>query len=263
MRNEWVSFRRVFATMMLALLCVRATASTADSSAGPHIPSYRDVQSENPAAPRQARLLLAAVVIDGKESDRSIALRRASADAEYGVSLETLSAALNVVLTPREDGFGVDTPLGHAEFVRGEIVPDRGGNFVPLALAAKKLGCRLRFNEAEFALVIDTPWRDLRSEPIAKAASVPIDVHAPNVSLSRWRSEAIAQETGGSISRSALTDLGGALGPGYWQAQILNGLGNRASINELIWVLDRGRARWLVGQQRVAINPLLPGFDMT
>lgn len=254
---------RIALSVALASVCLCADAGTIDTSAGPHIPSYRDVQSENPGATRQARLLLAAVSIDGKESDRSVALRRAPGDTDYGVSLETLAVALNVVLTPREDGFGVDTPLGHTEFLRAEIQPDRGGNFVPLALAAKKLGCRLRFNESEFALVIDTPWRDQRAEPIAAAQAPPIDVHAPRVSLSRWRSEAIAQETGGSTSRSAITDLGGALGPGYWQAQILNGIGNRASVNELVWVLDAGRTRWLLGQQRVAINPLLPGFDLT
>ncbi|HZP65077.1 MAG TPA: hypothetical protein VFB32_02100 [Rudaea sp.] len=235
----------------------------ADGSAGPAVPYYRDVQKEPAGVNRQARLLLAAAVIDGKESDRSIALRRATADAEYGVSLETLGAALGIVVTAREDGFVVDTPLGHAEFVRAEITPDRGGNFVPLSLAATKLGCRLRFNEAEFALVVDTSWRDLRAEPLVRTETVPIDVHAPQVSLSRWRSEVTAQTSGGDTTTSTITDLGGALGPGYWQAQILNGIGNRASINELVWVLDQGRARWLIGQQRVAVNPLLPGFDLT
>ena len=60
-----------------------------------------------------------------------------------------------------------------------------------------------------------------------------------------------------------MTDLGGALGAGFWQAQIVDGIDSGPRINELVWVLDRGRARWLIGQQRVAINPLLPGFNLS
>lgn len=226
------------------------------------VPTYR--QAQQGAAGGAARLVLAATIIDGHESERAVALRRGAGDAEYGVSLETLGAALDIVVTARADGgFDVDTPLGHAAFGRDELTSDRGGNFVPLSAAAKKLGCRLRFDEAEYALVIDTPWRDLRGEPLTRNEALPIDVPAPRVSLSRWRSEVIAQSSGGDVSRTAITDLSGALGPGYWQGQILNGIGNRPTVNELVWVLDRGRSRWLLGQQRVAINPLLPGFDLT
>ncbi len=248
------------AALGLVALCPAAPARNLD---GPDVPAYREAQ--NPATAGSARLLLAALIIDGRESERSVALRRGAGDAEYGVSLETLGAALDIIVAARADGsFGIETPLGHTEFARSEVTADRGGNFVPLSAAAKKLGCRMRFDEAEFALVVDTPWRDLRAQPLTRAAAVPIDVPAPRVSLSRWRSEVTAQRVdGGNVSRSAITDLSGALGPGYWQAQILNGFGNRPIINELVWVLDAGRARWLLGQQRVAINPLLPGFDLT
>ena len=56
---------------------------------------------------------------------------------------------------------------------------DRGANFVPLRLAATRLGCRMRFDEGEFALVIDTAWRDLETDPGAPAVALAIDVHAP------------------------------------------------------------------------------------
>jgi hypothetical protein len=237
-------------------------ASAAGNTSGPSFPYFNEIQ--NKAANQQAHLLLVASVIDGKESEKTVTLRRATGDADYGVSLETLGAALDVVISPHVDGsFGIDTPLGHADFTAEDVTADRGGSFVPLPVAAKKLGCRLRFNEAEFALVVDTSWRDLRGAPIAKSAAVTIDVPAPNVSLSRWRSEVTSQRSGGDISTSTVTDLGGALGKGYWQGQILNGIGARARINELVWVVDNGPARWLIGQQRVAINPLLPGFDLT
>lgn len=254
------------ATRSLALIalaaCAIEAASAADTAAGPSFPYFHDVRK--PAATESARLLLAATVIDGKETDKSVGLRRGKDDADYGLSLETLSAALDLVMTAHDDGsFGIDTPLGHAEFAKDEVTVDRGGNFVSLPLAAHKLGCRIRFNEAEFALVIDTSWRDLRGGPIAKSAALPIDVPAPNLSLSRWRSEIASQSSGGDVTTASVTDLSGALGRGYWQAQILNGIGARPHLNELIWAVDNGPARWLIGQQRVAINPLLPGFDLS
>src|SRR5690606_35375458 len=116
--------------------------------------------------------------------------RRDNNDPDYGVSLEALVTALDLeISTTDAGGFAVETPLGRAEFSSTEIISDRGGNFVALALVATRLGCRLRFDEGECALVIDTPWRDLATAPARQAKPLPIDVHAPNASLSRWRSE--------------------------------------------------------------------------
>jgi hypothetical protein len=256
-------FRATKRWCLLALVIFTVEiASAASNTSGPSFPYFHEIQKT--AATQQARLLLVASVIDGKESEKTVTLRRSVGDADYGVSLESLGAALDIVISAHADGsFGIDTPLGHADFSADEVTGDRGGNFVSLSLAAKKLGCRFRFNESEFALVVDTSWRDMRGAPIAKSAAVTIDVPAPSVSLSRWRSEVTTQSSGGDISTSAITDLSGALGKGYWQGQILNGIGKRPSINELIWVVDSGAARWLIGQQRVAINPLLPGFDLS
>ena len=250
-----------YALLMLAAFAIEV-ASAASNSSGPSFPYFREIQKT--AANQQAHLLLVASVIDGKESEKTVTLRRGVGDTDYGVSLESLGAALDVIISARADGsFGIDTPLGHAEFTAQDVTIDRGGSFVPLPVATKKLGCRFRFNEAEFALVVDTSWRDLRGAPIAKSEAVTIDVPAPSVSLSRWRSEVTSQSNGGNISTSTVTDLSGALGKGYWQGQILNGIGGRPRINELVWVMDSGPARWLIGQQRVAINPLLPGFDLS
>ncbi|MBK6376331.1 MAG: hypothetical protein IPF61_05005 [Xanthomonadales bacterium] len=242
--------------------CALGQAIAADLSAGPSYPYFRQIA--NNASREQARLLLAAGMVDGRESKTSIALRRDRSDTEYGVSLESLVKALDLDISTIEGGaFAIETPLGRATFSAAETTSDRGATFVALPLAATRLGCRLRFDEGEFALVIDTPWRDLANTPARQAKPLAIDVHAPNASLSRWRSETISQSNGGDVTTSAITDLGGALGSGYWQAQVLDGIERRPRINELVWVLDKGPARWLFGQQRVAVNPLLPGFDLS
>ncbi|MEZ5520803.1 MAG: hypothetical protein R3F08_04935 [Dokdonella sp.] len=236
--------------------------AAADLSAGPSYPYFREIK--NASDGQQARLLLAAAVVDGHESEASVALRRTATNEPYGVSLETLARAMRLSLSISEDGtFAVDTPIGRALFPAADVISDRGANFVALPLAATRLGCRLKFDEGEFALIIDTAWRDLQDKTGPVAAPLPIDVHAPNASLSRWRTELTSQSSGGSVSSAMVTDLGGALGPGYWQAQVVDGIEGSPRINELIWVRDKGPARWLFGQQRVAINPLLPGFDLS
>jgi hypothetical protein len=261
-RRTSTRLRGVLIGMCAALTAAMGQLGAADLSAGPDYPYFREIK--NAAASQQARLLLAVARVDGRESQDSIALRRAPGGADYGVSLETLAKALGLTLTAGESGsFAIETPLGRAEFAAADVVSDRGGNFVALAVAASRLGCRMRFDEGEFSLVVDTSWRDLQGAQAAPAPALPIDVHAPSLSLSRWRSELTSQSNGGNVSTSLVTDLGGALGPGNWQAQIADGIDNPPRINELIWVLDRGPARWLFGQQRVAINPLLPGFDLS
>ena len=247
---------------LVLLFPAPAPAHAADLSAGPSYPYFRQVRNES--GPTQARLLLAVAIVDGRESQISIALRRAPGDGAYGVSLETLAKVLGVAITAGEDGgFSVDTPLGKAAFTAAEVTADRGGNFVDMSMLASRLGCRMRFDESEFALIVDTGWRDLPAGQTQPALALPIDVHAPNLSLSRWRTELVSQYAGGDITSTAITDLGGALGPGYWQAQILDGIDHRPRVGELFWVMDRGPSRWLIGQQRVAINPLLPGFDLS
>jgi hypothetical protein len=247
--------------------CAAMTVATgqlaaADLSSGPDYPYFREIRTD--ASRQQARLLLAAGLVDGRESESSIALRRSPGSESYGVSLETLAKAMQLDLSTSESGgFVIETPLGRAEFPLADVVADRGANFVALPVVASRLGCRMRFDEGEFALIVDTAWRDLQGEPGAPVAALPIDVHAPNVSLSRWRSELTTQSVDGQLSSSLLTDIGGALGPGYWQAHIVDGIDSQPRIDELIWVLDKGPSRWLFGQQRVAINPLLPGFDLS
>lgn len=248
--------------LALAWLPAAVEAGAGNDSAGPRFTYFREIQKS--AAANQARLLLAASTVDGKESDRTVALRHVEGEVDYAVSLETLAAVLDLVAVAQvEGGFRIQTPLGRAEFVPADITSDRGNNFVPLTVAARKLGCRIRFSESEFSLIVDTPWRGMTAAPLAPTPDVSVDVHAPRASLSRWRSDATSQSSGGDISTSLATDLSGALGDGYWRAQIFDGIDARPRINELVWVVDRGPARWLVGQQRVTVNPLLPGFDLT
>ena len=102
--------------------------SAADLSAGPDYPYFREIKSNT--APQQARLLLAAGLVDGRESEASIALRRAPGSDDYGVSLETLARALGLTLAAEESGgFAFETPLGRAQFAAGEAVAGPGRQF--------------------------------------------------------------------------------------------------------------------------------------
>src|SRR5690606_7604271 len=110
----------------------------ADLSAGPSYPYFRQIA--NNASHEQARLLLAAGMVDGRESKTSIALRRAKDDADYGVSLETLAKALGLEISMTETrALAIETPLGLATFAADEITSDRSARFVALPLAAARL----------------------------------------------------------------------------------------------------------------------------
>src|SRR5664279_812722 len=86
--------RSRYALLTFVAFAIEA-ASAASNSSGPSFPYFREIQKT--AANQQAHLLLVASVIDGKESEKTVTLRRSDGDADYGVSLESLGAALDVI----------------------------------------------------------------------------------------------------------------------------------------------------------------------
>lgn len=249
----------VFITGLVSLL-LTAVAFAEINPAAPYFQKHHSELGTN-----QSRLLLAILTLNGKEISQNIELEQSEGHA-LSVALTPLLSTMGLRGHQNENGrWIIDTPLGQAHLEPREITQSRGQTFAPLPLLSARMGCRIHFDEAEFALIIDTPWQDTSRTNTGTPvdASLLIDVSAPKISFSQWRTEFIALYSAGTTSESAVVDVGGALGEGYWQGEFSSNFSDQPNVQNLSWITDRGASRWLVGQQRVALHPLLPGFDLS
>lgn len=209
-----------------------------------------------------SRPLLAGLFVDGKDTGRGIDLLRRAGG--YAVDVEELARALDLPLKQVGDTLRLQTPLGPVSWPLKGLIRRGHQRFMPLSLFETRTGARLRFDVGEFALRVDLPWRPGAGASGRKGGSghAP-DVLAPRLSLSRWHSEVYASRVDGHRSLSSLTDLGGAMGEGYWRLRYRTRPGGQSVLQDYGWLLDRGNGRLMLGHDQLVLDPLLPYTELT
>lgn len=247
---------------------VLALPDTQAAPASPASPGYSYFGGSSGSGASGRRILLVVPILNGRELNDSLALWREPEGADF-VNLDAFAHACALDLAKEPDGaIELTTPLGKTRLTADVLRVDQGTTYVGVDTLSAALAARVTFDEAEFALRIDLPWQpgavDARYQD--PDAGKPADVNAPKASLSRWRSELLGLVIDGEISASANHRVAGALGPGYWHADFSHGVAGGDTdidVQALSWLLDRGKTRWLVGQERLALHPLLASFEMT
>ncbi len=182
----------------------------------------------------------------------------------YLLDLQQFATDIAAQLLPVGNTMVMETPLGKAIFPSSGLIHVGKRWMIPIAVLAHKLGARMRFSESEFALMADLPWTPGESVTTAEhPAPIQPDILAPEASLSFWHSEAYFNHIAGQNSLNTFTDLGGALGQGFWRLRYYSAPGGQNSLQNYSWVLDHGDNRWLLGNNQLALDPLLPYAELT
>ena len=259
--------RPLVAAVGTALLVLASTRADAAAPAAPTAPGYSYFGGGGSGGSSK-RILLVVPILNGRELNDSLALWREPDGADF-VNLDAFLHACAIDATKDAEGnVELVTPLGKTTLPAAALRIDRGTAYAGVDTLSGALAARVAFDEAEFALRIDLPWQPGAAENayVDPDAGKPADVRAPQASLSRWRSEVTGTVSDGDVAASANHRLAGALGPGYWHADFSHALGGgdtKVDVQALSWLLDRGRSRFLVGQERLALHPLLPSFELT
>ena len=186
-------------------------------------------------------------------------------DGRQAVDLEQFSARIGTLLQVQGPLLLIPTPLGTAQLQASEATEHDDQRYFPIAKLAAKLGARIVFDQADYALHVSLPWNPAAHGPTPAAGtqSVKPDIYAPSLSLSSWHSEAYFTRLGNQDTLNTYTDLGGALGPGYWRMRYYSATGAPGRLDDYGWVLDQGRGRWLLCNDQLALDPLLPYAQLT
>ena len=247
-------FVAVFA--LIAAFAAPAHAGAALAAALPAPPSY--------IASASHQTQVAGFFLDGKDSGQSISLLPLP-QGGYAVDLDQFARRIGTLVQAQGPLLILPTPLGNAQLQTAQAIQHDQHRYFPIAPLAKALGAKIAFDEQEFALKTELPWNPGSAAPGAalSAQQVKPDIYAPSLSLSSWHSEAYFTRLGGSDTLSTYTDLGGALGPGFWRMSYYTNPGGQNRLSNYGWILDQGNGRWMLGEDQLALDPLLPYAQLT
>ena len=247
-------------------LLLRAGVAMASPAAAPAVAA---AAFNSPAPPSYIadaahKTTIAGFILNGRDTGESITLLPLPGGG-YAVDLDQFARRIATIVEDRGPLLVLPTPLGNAELQRADLTVHDKLRFFPLKTLADTLGARLAFDEQEFALKADLPWSPGSEQAGAAltAQQVKPDIRAPELSLSSWHSEAYYTRSGASSTLNTFTDLGGALGPGFWRLRYYTNPGGQNRLTNYGWILDQGNSRWLLGHDQLALDPLLPYAELT
>jgi len=252
---------------VLASLCAWPLAALADAPdpLGPMSP-YQGEAGSNSGVSTQSAPQLAVAQLNGRELNSGIPVI-VQPGGETLVALEYLLSALSLKAEHDGSGYRVDTPIGTAVLAPATLHDVQGYLYVDTATLSKAFASDVRFDASEYALRIDTSWNlPEAKQREAAAGGAPVaaaDIRAPFASVSQVRSEIDYTRDDNDHHAFMTTDLGGALGSGYWRARYNDDLEQSRRFDTWSWVTGSGDRRWLLGRQIVSLNSLLPTFYLT
>ncbi len=207
---------------------------------------------------------VAGFILNGRDTGQAIRLLPL-ASGGFAVDLHQFARRIGSVLQHQGPLLLLPTPLGTAQLQTANSVRHERRRYFPVRELAAKLGAKILFDQQEFALRVDLPWNPASGgpTPAPSGSRRTPDIYAPTLSLSTWHSEAYFTRLDNSNALSTYTDLGGALGPGFWRLQYYTNPGGQDRLVNYGWILDHGDGRWLLGNDQVALDPLLPYAQLT
>ena len=215
-------------------------------------------------APAPHATRVAGFFLNGRDSGQSITLLPLP-QGGYAVDLDQFARRIGSLVQEQGPLLVLPTPLGNAQLQTAEAISHDQHRYFPIATLAKALGAKISFDEQEFALKTELPWNPGSTAPGAALSTQQVkpDIYAPSLSLSSWHSEAYYTRLGGTSTLSTYTDLGGALGPGFWRMRYYTNPGGQNRLSNYGWILDQGNGRWMLGEDQLALDPLLPYAQLT
>jgi hypothetical protein len=203
---EYRIIRRRWLSVVAALVLCLSVASAAHAA----ILTF----SDDPTLPDQGEQLLVGVVIRGQEVGTFDVVRIGE---QILVPLEEFAQLTGASVTDLDDGrFEIDTPLGTVLLEAGDTLLIGGLRYLSQEALEVRLATPISFDEAEFSIVLDPPWRRPPEERPEAEAPMP-DIAAPEATLSTIQSDLRQVFTDDDDQFTSNTLLAGRLANGRWR----------------------------------------------
>jgi hypothetical protein len=164
----------------------------------------------------------------------------------------------------KDTAIKIITPIGIVGLSTEDIIDIEGINYLSSSVITEKLKTVVKFDEKEFALFFDLPWRksDGKKSDYAKEAVVP-QAFPPKASVSVLRTEAEYVHDRTSDTVQSTTLVGGRLAGGRWRMQVDDDFAGNHDPKEYAWLYSKEKNLYLLGHQQVGLHPLINPIEFT
>ncbi|GAK60061.1 Alr3592 protein [Candidatus Vecturithrix granuli] len=216
--------------------------------------------AEVPFADAQDDLMVVGLLIRGKEVDMVEVLQREDAFLLPLISLiRAIGATIESSLTTER----LITPLGSVSIEAGELLEINGIKYIHQRTVEERLHITVAFVPEEFALSLDIPWNPGAKERSAAVSELEAQFHPPRFGLSTFREKiSYIEREGESVSTSS-TLLGGRLFEGAWRIEFDSDFNDLTGMRDYTWYRSWNNTLLQLGQQHLALHPLLTGVEFT
>ena len=205
-------------------------------------------------------LLLVGVFVNDEEV-RTIEILRD--EKELYIPLEPLLPLAKISLEGEEGRLRLVTPLGNVPLKPTDLHLYDNVNYLTKGFIERELQIRISFDEAEFAIRLDLPWKNLRLD---RVGATPLDPEflPPGNTVSTMRAEVTYNSVTGAESLPSNITLTGRLAQGIWRIRHdYDFESGTRRMPEYSWFRAVGKTLFQLGQQQIHLHPLLNGFAMT
>ncbi len=205
--------------------------------------------------------LLVGAIINGRDSGVLEVYRDESG---FLISLESFVDIAGVELNHANGEVEIITPIGTVIIHPKYVLELDAQYFIRDEGIEEQLAARVEFKLDEFALVISLPWypgvdfnaRD--DEPLQEA-----DIKPPNWNVASLRTELRTLYSDNETTVLNITDIEGRVGGGAWRLRLQRQADENLILSDYSWQKVVDKRVYSIGHQRLALHPVLPGFQIT
>jgi len=199
-------------------------------------------------------ILVVGLSIQHREVDTVEAVKE---NGVYYLPLEPLARATGCTIEVFGSQVHVATPLGTVFFYEQDLRRWNGVLYVSQDLVERRLHTPVTFEQAEFALDLDLPWRPAWGEPRPEVAEVVPDAEPSSFGLSDFREDYNFTRTERYSRHNSSTLLDGRVAGGTWRTRYETNFNGYQELREYNWQRIFGQNVFQAGQQWVQLHPLL------
>jgi hypothetical protein len=155
------------------------------------------------------------------------------------------------------------TPVGTVELFSQDIQDIQGIEYISAQTLEQKLYTKIEFNQLDFAIVVDLPWRTGRRVAIVPETLTP-EFSPPSNSVSTLRQQFDSNtRIGGSTDLRSSTLLTGRLLDNAWRLRLDTNFNNNTELSEYFLYNRKGNFGYQIGKQDISLHPLLNSINLT
>jgi hypothetical protein len=253
--SRFACFPPALLLLTTALICGSTSLATAEDNG-----NQANTQIPELVFPNTDRPIPTGIFFGGKEVGNLDIIRQKD---RLLLPLEGFAKLSDIKIDKIGNNTKLKTPVGIVELFPQDIQDIQGIEYISTQTLEQKLYTKIEFNQLDFAIVVDLPWRTGRKVAIVPETLTP-EFSPPSNSVSTLRQQFDSNtRIGGSTDLRSSTLLTGRLLDNAWRLRLDTNFNNSTELSEYFLYNRKGNFGYQIGKQDISLHPLLNSINLT